>query len=414
MTSANHAFQLHRRHIMKYRSIARAGTVAIGVALAACAFAQGAAKLDPIKIGAPLPLSGALAFPGQGEQVGLKLAQAEINAHGGVNGRHIEFVIVDSRSTPDGALAAVTRLVAQDKVVAVLNGGSSGEVNASLPFFRQNGVVNYAISAVDPTITDPFTRNIFRGATLNNKYSAPLYADYLAKSGVKRLGILQGAYPLYLSLMQPLNKELEKAGIEVAGVVQYNLGDTNFGGQALQLASLKADAVLVLAQASDVLTILPQLRRGGVTARLVGDTASADPAILGAGAAVADFTTFSMGGPQLVHEKTGEMGRFHAALAQYKIELAAKTPNFFSVLAYSDAYVLAEALRKVDGPITSDALIKSLETNIRGFLPGTTPEFAYAAKIGRPRTFSASNHDGNTGATPITVKNGQFVSANSP
>lgn len=395
---------------MKFKSIMRAGAALFSIAVATSAFAQ-AQKLDPIRIGAPLPLSGAVAFPGQGEQVGLKLAQAEINANGGINGRNIEFVIVDSRSTPDGALAAVTRLVAQDKVMAVFNGGSSGEVNASLPFFRQNGIVNYVVSAVDPTITDPLARNIFRGATVNNKYLAPMYAEYLAKAGVKRLAILQGAYPIYQSLMQPLRKELEKAGIQVAGVEQYNLGDTNFGGQALQIGALKPDTVLVLAQASDALTILPQLRRGGITARLVGDVASADPAILGAGAAAEDFTTFSMGGPQLVYEKTGEMGKFHAALAKYKIDLAAKTPNFFSVLAYSDAYVLAEALRKVEGPLTSEALIKSLENNIRGFLPGTTPEFAYAAKVGRPRTFSAGNHDGNTGATPITVKNGQFVSA---
>lgn len=400
---------------MKLKSITRAGAVLLGIAVVTGAFAQSgsaAKRLDPIRIGAPLPLSGAFAFPGHGEQVGLKLAQAEINANGGINGRNIEFIIVDSHSRPDGAVAAATRLVSQDKVIAVLNGGTSGEVNASLPFFRQTGVVNYVMAAQDPTITEPFTRNIFRGAGLNNNSGAPMYAEYLAKTGVKRLAILQGAYPVFKTLMEPLKKELEKAGVQVVRVEQYNVGDTNFGAQALQIANAKPDTVLVLAQTTDALAILPQLRRAGITARLVGDVASADPAILSAGAAAEGFTIFSITGSQLVDDKTGEMGKFHAALAKYKIELPAKMPNVFSVFAYSDAYVMAEALRRIEGPITSEALIKSLENNIRGFMPGTTKEFAYAAKVGRPRTFSASNRDGSTGMTPLVVKGGALVPAN--
>jgi branched-chain amino acid transport system substrate-binding protein len=403
----------------QFKTMRRACAVLLSVTLATGACAQTAprtpatpGRLEPIRIGAPLPLSGAFAFPGQGEQVGLKLAQAEINAHGGINGRNIEFVIVDSRSTPDGALAAATRLVAQDKVVAVLNGGTSGEVNASLPFFRQSGVVDYVMAAQDPTITDPFTRNVFRGAGLNNNSGAPVYAAHLAKLGAKRLAILQGAYPVFRTLMDPLKKELDKVGIEIVGIEQYNVGDTNFGAQALQIANAKADTVLVLAQTSDSIAILPQLRRAGITARLVGDATAADPAILGAGAAAEGFTVFSITGAQLVDDKTGEMGKFHAALAKYKIELPAKMPNVFSVFAYSDAYVLAEALRKMEGPITSEALIKSLETNIRGFQPGATPEFAYAAKVGRPRTFSASIRDGSSGMSPLIVKGGAIMPAN--
>lgn len=382
--------------------------------LSACGSQGGSGASDsdgPIKVGVPLPLSGAYAFPGQGEQVGLKLAEAEINAHGGINGRQIQFDFVDDQSTPDGAVAAATRLVDQDKVAAVLNGSASDGVIATLPFYKGSGIVDYSISAQDPAVTNPFAKNVFKGATLNNDDAAPLYADYLKKVGTKKLAILEGVYPLYTSLMGPFKKQLSDAGIQVVDTETYNVGDTNYSAQISHIANSGADTVFVMAQLSDALTILPQLKQAGIKARLVGDTASADPTLLSIGSSAEGFTTFSMGGPQLVSDKTGQMGRFYAALAKYKISLPAKTPNVFSVYSYSDAYVLAEALRDIKGPITSDALIESLDANIQGFQAGPGSAFPYAAKIGQPRAFTADDHVGTKNATPVTVKNGELVPA---
>ena len=65
-------------------------------AFAPPAFAQPAAAPGvtdtEIKIGVHLSLSGPASFVGQGARVGVALAVAEINGHGGVNGRKLSVI----------------------------------------------------------------------------------------------------------------------------------------------------------------------------------------------------------------------------------------------------------------------------------------------------------------------------------
>ena len=90
------------------------------------AAAGGAAK-QPIKIGAILSLTGSYAGLGAPEKQALDLEVKRINDAGGVNGRPIEVVIVDDATDAPKAEAAATKLIDQDKVVAILGAtGTSG------------------------------------------------------------------------------------------------------------------------------------------------------------------------------------------------------------------------------------------------------------------------------------------------
>ncbi len=56
---------------------------------------------DSIKLGAILSITGPGSFIGIQVRNGLVLAVDEINSYGGINGRKIELVIVDSKSCPN-------------------------------------------------------------------------------------------------------------------------------------------------------------------------------------------------------------------------------------------------------------------------------------------------------------------------
>src|SRR5690349_7755174 len=71
---------------------------------------------DTITIGAHGPITGPAAYIGLAGRDGMLLAIKEINAAGGVNGRKITAVFEDDGHTPTKALAAVKKLVEQDKV----------------------------------------------------------------------------------------------------------------------------------------------------------------------------------------------------------------------------------------------------------------------------------------------------------
>src|SRR5258705_9247407 len=92
------------------------------------AFAQ-----DAIKIGVTQPLTGAFAASGNYVTEGAKLAEAAINAGGGVLGRKIQLVIEDNKSNPTEAVATAEKLIAKDKVPVMMGAWSSTLTLAGMP-----------------------------------------------------------------------------------------------------------------------------------------------------------------------------------------------------------------------------------------------------------------------------------------
>jgi branched-chain amino acid transport system substrate-binding protein len=91
-----------------------------GTGMPAIVRAQG----DAIRIGHLTPLTGFLGPLGEYGVMGIKLAQEEINAAGGVLGRRIDLVMEDSVN-PQTASAKAERLIERDKVVMIIGEISS-------------------------------------------------------------------------------------------------------------------------------------------------------------------------------------------------------------------------------------------------------------------------------------------------
>jgi branched-chain amino acid transport system substrate-binding protein len=105
---------------MRHGWIGRAGfgaTVAMGLALGGHAGVARAANEGPIKIGV---IAEESAIVGQSISQGAQLAAADINAHGGVNGRKIQIIVYDDHSSASDAVRAFQRAAEQDHVKAVV------------------------------------------------------------------------------------------------------------------------------------------------------------------------------------------------------------------------------------------------------------------------------------------------------
>src|SRR5947209_4638945 len=87
----------------------------LGVSGSSAAFAQ-----QPIRIGATTALSGESSIQGSYSREGYLLCEKHVNEKGGVLGRQIEFVIYDDASNGKKAAALYEKLIAEDKVDAVL------------------------------------------------------------------------------------------------------------------------------------------------------------------------------------------------------------------------------------------------------------------------------------------------------
>src|SRR5450631_1760265 len=105
------------------------------IAAALLATAASAAHAE-IKIGAILSVTGPASFLGDPEKKTLEMYVEAINAKGGVNGQKLQLVIYDDGADPNAARTFATRLIEEDKIVAMVGGTTTGSTLAMMDIFE--------------------------------------------------------------------------------------------------------------------------------------------------------------------------------------------------------------------------------------------------------------------------------------
>ena len=160
------------------------GMTMFGSIFAGCG-GEEAANSDEIKIGANFEMTGNVANYGTTTLEGLKLAIKEANDAGGINGKKITLVEADNKSDPAEAANAATKLISDDKVVAIVGPATSGAVQAESQVATENKVPIIAPDATSPDITvengqvKPF---VFRGCFID-----PLQSNTMAAFAANEL-----------------------------------------------------------------------------------------------------------------------------------------------------------------------------------------------------------------------------------
>jgi len=372
---------------------------------------SGGADDDPIVFGAHTTLTGPLAYVGAGYSMGVELAAKEINANGGIDGHPLEIKIVDDKGTPEGGTTAARELVERDNVLLVMSGGVSSATIPNVPYFKSNGVVYMVSVASDPRISEELVSNVFVGAPVTTAVAVPHYADYIQNElDAKTVAMIVCDGGFCTSAAPLLQAELDDRGIEVVQTATFNSGDTDFTGQVQAIDGSDPDVVFILGSAADDGRIIPQLRRGGVDVPLVGDITAAESTLVeAAGPAAEGLTAFWIGASQFLADDTGVMGDWLASVEENMPDRPTGTPSLHSLMGYADVYVLAEAIRAAGGDLSSEAIAKSLETNIKDFVAGADENWTFAEPIALPRTFTPEDHRGNSTLTPLRVEDGKFV-----
>src|SRR5262245_60126653 len=99
-----------------------------------------APSADEIVIGEVGSLTGSEATFGISTKNAVDMAIEEINAAGGVLGKKIRVVVLDDQGKPDEAATAMSRLITQDKVVAVIGEVASSRSLAMAPIAQANKI----------------------------------------------------------------------------------------------------------------------------------------------------------------------------------------------------------------------------------------------------------------------------------
>src|SRR4051812_3411143 len=95
------------------------------------------ASVDTILIGEVGSMTGNEASFGVSTHNGIELALKQINSQGGVKGKQLKDLLVDDQGKPDEAATAVTKLITQNKVTAILGEVASGRSKAMAPIAQR-------------------------------------------------------------------------------------------------------------------------------------------------------------------------------------------------------------------------------------------------------------------------------------
>ena len=358
---------------------------------AALGFAQPALAQETIKVGAVEALSGPAAKYGVSIRHGIELAVDQVNAKGVIGGQKIEMIFEDSAGQKDQALNAMKKLLARERVVAVLGPTLSNEMFAAGPAAVERQIPDIGTSTTANGITD-IGDWIFRTSMPESDVVPVTVATVKKKYGVKKIALMYSNDDAFTkSGFDVMKAAVEKEGIEIATIETFSTKDTDFSAQLTKIKGLNVDAIGVSALAEAGAGVILQARQLGIPPNVVmfGGNGFNSPKVAEIAGKAAEG--FLVGTPWFIGKKDPLNQQFVAGFKQKFNE----DPDQFAAQAYDTVFILAEAFDRAgstDNTKLRDALLKTDHKGVLGafrFTPHRDPASA-------------------EGVVVLAIKNGKF------
>jgi branched-chain amino acid transport system substrate-binding protein len=255
--------------------LALSALIMSGAAFTSAALAQGK---ETLKFGLAMPLSGSQALYGADQVKAAQWAVADINAKGGVNGKQLEMIVVDTQADPQLGINAVKRLTSVDKVPVFITAWSS-VVKAVAPISNREKILELSVGANSPDIAklgdyvyttfplaevDVSSLAKYTFTTLGKKTAAVMYINN--DSGVEGAAIYKSVF--------------EKAGGKVVAYEAYDAKATEFTGALLKVKASNAEIVHIQGLVADLPQVIAQMRQLGLQQRVSTYSAGYNPKVI--------------------------------------------------------------------------------------------------------------------------------------
>lgn len=239
-------------------------------ALATLTFSLATAQAQAsLKIANIVELTGPGTTAGTMFRSGVELAIKDINAAGGILGRPIESVTMDTQTNPGIAKGLAMKAI-EDGAFAIFGPVYTGSIMVSQAETRKAEVPNFTAAAgASVTLTgNPF---IFRtGLTQTN--SMPKTARYMAQSlKLKKVAVIYVNNDFGKPGRDAITQALKSYGVEVVADISTEGGQIDFAAPVIRAKQTGADSVFVYLNEEESARILKELRKQGWSKPIVGD-----------------------------------------------------------------------------------------------------------------------------------------------
>ena len=196
----------------------------------------------PIKIGALFSITGPPSFLGEPERNTAQMVVDEINRTGGIGGRKLQLVIYDTQGDATKAVQVATRLIKEDKVVAMIGPSTTGDTMAVINRVEK-AQIHLISCAAGIKITDPVKKWVFKTAQNDSLAVARIY-EHLKKRQISKVALLTVSDSFGSSGREQLNVQAKKFGIQIISDDTYGPKDTDMTAQLTKIRDSKAQALI--------------------------------------------------------------------------------------------------------------------------------------------------------------------------
>lgn len=309
-----------------------------------------------IIIGEVGSLTGSEATFGISTRNAIDMAISEFNASGGINGRKIRVVVLDDQGKPEEAATAVTRLITQDKIVALLGEVASSRSIAMAPIAQQNKVPMITPSSTNPKVTE-IGDYIFRVCFID-PFQGPVMARFVIEElKLKKAAILRDLRNDYsVGLAKFFKDKFTEMKGEVVIEQSYTAGDIDFKAQLTAIKAAKPDFVYLPGYYTDVGLVVRQARELGINVPFGGGDGWDSEKLYEIGGKALDGNYFSNH-----YSPDSEEPVLQKFVSTYKTKFGG-VPDGLAALGYDAMVILGEAMKRaksLSGPDLRDAIAQT-------------------------------------------------------
>lgn len=341
---------------------------------------------NPIKFGGVWPLGD---ITGDQASKAAQIAIDEINADGGLLGRPVELVVIDSEFSPEKGAAAIERLATVDQVDFFVGGMSSGVHLGQVPALKRYQKVTMWTGAASHLAEEAIGENqdwyfhlhpwdYNQGASYVEGWNA--IAEQYPEIDIERwfLAYEEGAFgSASFDATVELFSDME---IEGESFQSAAAGGGDYTAVLERAKEFDPDVFIWAGYDADALPIMEQARAIDFAPPLFVGAPPGWPADFGESPLAESVTLYGMWAPAL--NEVSEVSRefYNGYVDSYDEEPA----TYFAPLGYTAIMILAEAVEAA-GTVETEAVIDALQ------------EIEYRSPLGETVSFSSSKIISNQG-----------------
>ena len=310
---------------------------------------------DTVKIGLSAPITGNYAEYGENFVVATQMAADKINATGGVKGKKIDIVVMDSKGDPKEAALIAQNFSQNQDIVAEVGDFSSTSCLAAAPIYERNGLVQLSPTASHPDFTK--SGQYMFGIVGTQDAEGPFNVKYIAQNYLK----LKSVAVIYINndwglvTKDRFVQAAKQYKLKVTMEQPFFETEKDYNATLTKLRESNPQGIFIAAMYNEASLICRQIKKMGWNVKMLAPSSVFSDKLLELGGdaveGLATNTFFALNDPD---------PNVQGFITEFR-KRAKRDPNLHAACAYDSMMILANAIKKAgfDRKAIRDTLAKT-------------------------------------------------------